>query len=201
MTETGAGPAANGTPPRPPGTARSFQRRMVGALAVLAVLLAALAWASSSVPVRLTAVTPGDGGAVAQPPEQVELTFSGSLTPESVFVQVSSADGASVSRGRPTVEGQRLLVPVSITARGTYLVVYRLGLGGDREVAGRTGFTVGPVPLVGASSELGQAADDSAAHDHAHAEGPWNGALLVLDAGLVAGVVVLMVRRPRARAR
>ncbi|MFF1868880.1 copper resistance CopC family protein [Kitasatospora herbaricolor] len=200
MTVTEARPAATGPAPSRAGSARSFQRRMAGALAALVVVLAALAWASSAVPVRLTAVTPGDGSAVAQAPAEVQLTFSGRLTAESVFAQVSSADGGSVTRGPARVDGQRLIVPVSAGAEGTYLVVYRLALGGGREVSGRTGFTVGPVPLVGASSDLADAADGADAHDHGHAEGPWNGALLVLDGVLVVGAVLLMVRRPRRRA-
>ncbi|MCX5207885.1 copper resistance protein CopC [Kitasatospora sp. NBC_00240] len=203
MTVTEARPAAvrgPGPAPSRAGSARSFQRRMAGALAVLVVVLAALAWASSSEPVRLTGVTPGDGSAVPRPPSEVALTFSGRLTVQSVFAQVSTADGSPVTGGSARVDGQRVIVPVSAAAQGTYLVVYRLALGEGHEVSGRTGFTVGPVPLVGASSDLADDADEAGAHDHGHAEGPWNGALLVLDAVLVVGAVLLMVHRPRRRA-
>jgi copper transport protein len=176
-------------------------------LAVVVVLLVAVAWVSSAVPARLAQVAPADGGSVPTPPAEVALSFSGTFHPKSLFVQVNAADGSSVNAGRAQLDGRRVAVPVTIGGRGSYVVTYRITLDGGRDVSGVTNFTVAPgAPASSTGGAAGQSdganaqPQADAVHDHG-VEGPWNLSLLVVDALLIPGAVVLVVRRPRLRGR
>lgn len=192
MTLTSAPPAGAAAAP-----GRSFRRQMAVGIALLVVVLAALGWISSSVPVRLASASPGDGTSVDSPPGEVVLDFSGEFGVRSVFVRVTGEDGVAVDRDRPSVDGGRITAPVAITGPGTYRVTYRLDLGGQKEVSGVTGFTVGPA---GSAPATARPATAAAADGHDHGtEGAWNIALLCLDAVLLPAALVLMLRRPRVR--
>ncbi|MFF2043135.1 copper resistance protein CopC [Kitasatospora sp. NPDC058170] len=178
------------------GSLKSFRRTVAVGVGVVVLLLAGLAWISAREPVRLSGATPSDGGAVAEAPEEVALTFSGDdFSPESVYLQVNGPDGSSVTDGTARVDGRRVVSPVRIGTPGDYLVTYRLTLGG-REVSGTTAFAVGPAAV---GRPVAAPADDGLpAHDHG-TEGVWNLLLLCVDAVLLPGAVLLMLRRPRLR--
>ncbi|MQS10747.1 copper resistance protein CopC [Streptomyces kaniharaensis] len=198
MTLAPARPARRAGGSAPPAV-RSFQRRMATGVAALVVLLVAVGWLSSSEPVRLKAATPADGGSVQSPPAEVALAFTGELRPRSVFVRVTGENGVAVDGSAPRVDGQRVITPVSISRTGAYLVTYRLALAGGGEVSGVTGFSVGS-GAAGPQGDTGAVSGPSGhgAHDHG-VDGPWNIALLCLDALLLPGAVLLMIRRPRVR--
>ncbi|GAA2797129.1 hypothetical protein GCM10010441_22890 [Kitasatospora paracochleata] len=179
------------------GSPRSVRRTLAIGVAVVVVLLAGLAWISAREPVRLAGAAPADGGALAEAPKEVALTFAGDdFRPQSLYLQVNGPDGAPVTQGTPELDGRRLVAPVRITATGSYLVTYRLTLGGGREVSGTTAFAVGPGAV---GRPAGENADDGLLpHDHA-VDGVWNLLLICVDAVLLPGAVLLMLRRPRVR--
>jgi copper resistance protein C len=181
----------------------------LGALAVtaVAVLVLTLSTAVGSGPPRLTAVTPGDDSSVAVAPSQVALTFSQppDLARSHIAVAgVAGGAGAPNSAGQPRLSGQTVLLPLSGIAPGTYVVGYHVVFGDGRELSGLTRFTVarggsGPAPSVrptGPSTE--EPAEAAAGHDHGAAD-PAGLGLVLADAVLVAGLVVVMLRRPRVR--
>ncbi|MEE1784588.1 copper resistance protein CopC [Streptomyces sp. SP17BM10] len=168
---------------------------MAAGLAVLVLLLLAVAWLSSSKPLRLDTVTPADGTSVGSPPAEVVLAFGDELRTKSVFVRVTDTDGTAVDSGTPRLDGQRVITPVTISRPGAYVVTYRLALTSGEETSGVTGFSVG-APATGPQGDTG------AASGHAHdIDGVWNAALLVVDAVLLPAAVLLMIRRPRVRRR
>ncbi|MEV7780102.1 copper resistance CopC family protein [Kitasatospora sp. NPDC088351] len=182
--------------------ARSFQRTMAVGIALLAVVLAAVAWISSAEPVRLGRASPAAGGTVELAPTEVSLDFDGPVRSSSVMLAVNAPDGASVTTGSPVLDGGRLSVPVAVSGPGTYLVTYRLGLDRGRVVSGTTEFTVGSGTGSRSADPDEDDSQESAAGGHSHGhdmEGPFNIGLLVVDAVLLAVVVPLVVRRPRAR--
>ncbi|MFJ1755407.1 copper resistance CopC family protein [Kitasatospora sp. NPDC088134] len=179
------------------GSPQSFRRTLALGVGVVLLLLLGLLWISARQPVRLAGAAPGDGSSLAldRPPTEVELTFSGDdFRPDSVYLQVNGPDGGSVTDGRPRLDGHRLVAPVRLRQQGTYRVTYRLVLDGGRELAGTTAFGLG-VPATPAAAP----ADDAApAHDHG-VDGAWNLLLLCVDAVVLPGALVLLLRRPRLR--
>ncbi|MFE7562081.1 copper resistance protein CopC [Kitasatospora sp. NPDC057500] len=181
------------------GSPRAFQRTMAIGLGLLVVVLAAVGWLSSAEEVKLSGASPAAGGRVAQAPAEVALTFSGAVRSSTLMLAVNGTDGTSVTDGTPELDGGRLSVPVSITEPGAYRVTYRLALDRGRVVSGTTEFVVGDGPLPEGAEELAEAGSDSD-DGHGHGvEGPFNIALLCLDALLLPGALVLMLRRPRVR--
>ncbi|GAA1183154.1 methionine-rich copper-binding protein CopC [Kitasatospora gansuensis] len=173
---------------------RAFRFQMAAGLGLLVVLLLSLAWVSSAEPVRLSAAAPADGSAVQTAPGEVVLTFGGDQGIEAVFLRVAAEGGQEVNRGPARVDGRRVLAPVRITGPGTYLTTYRLTLTGGGEVSGVTAFSVGPPGSAPAAAQE----ESSPGHEHGF-EGPMNVALLALDAVLVVGSLLLVLRRPRRR--
>ncbi|MFJ5228465.1 copper resistance CopC family protein [Kitasatospora sp. NPDC088391] len=179
------------------GSPQSFRRTLALGVGTVLVLLLGLLWISARQPVRLAGATPGDGSSLAadRPPTEVELTFSGDdFTPGSVYLQVNGPDGASVTEGRPRVDGHRLVAPVRVRDRGTYRITYRVVLNGGREVSGTTAFGLG-TPAAPAAAPADEPAP---AHDHG-VEGAWNLLLLGVDAVVIPGALYLLLRRPRLR--
>ncbi|MFD8594417.1 copper resistance protein CopC [Kitasatospora sp. NPDC059646] len=177
------------------GSPRSFQRAVLLGAGVAVLLLAGLLLVSARQPVRLAGITPADGSALERAPQEVALSFTGDdFRPGSVYLQVNGPDGTPVTDGPPRLDGRRLVAPLRTDARGGYRVVYRLVLDGGREVAGTTGFDVGPAARPG-TAPVNENAD---AHNHA-IDGAWNLLLLVVDAVLLPGAVLLMLRGPRLR--
>ncbi|MFI9326553.1 copper resistance CopC family protein [Kitasatospora sp. NPDC052868] len=178
------------------GSLRSFRRTVAVGVGVAVLLLVALAWISAREPVRLSGATPADGGAVADAPKEVALTFSGDdFAPQSVYLQVNGPDGSPVTDGAARVDGRRVVSPVRIRTPGEYLVTYRLTFG-DSDVSGTTAFAVGP----GAVGRPAAAPVDDGLSAHEHTmDGVWNLLLLCVDAVLLPGAVLLMLRRPRVR--
>ncbi|OKJ09197.1 copper resistance CopC family protein [Kitasatospora sp. CB01950] len=179
------------------GSTRPFQRAVALGTGVAVLLVVGLLWVSARQPVRLSGITPADGSSLTHAPAEVALTFSGDdFRPGSIFLQVNAPDGQPVTEGRPRLDGNRVATWVRINARGTYQVTYRLVLDGGREVSGTTAFGVG-APTE-ARPVAAPADDGGTTHQHA-IDGAWNLLLICVDAVLLPGAVLLMLRRPRLR--
>ncbi|GLW68400.1 hypothetical protein Kpho02_06990 [Kitasatospora phosalacinea] len=180
------------------GSPRSFRRTMALGTGVVVLLLLGLLWVSARQPVRLAGVTPADGSAQDRAPAEVALTFSGDdFRPGTVYLQVNGPDGTSVTDGPPRLDGHRLVTPVRIDARGSYQVTYRLVLDGGREVSGTTAFGVGTAAAPG-DRPATPADDDAPTHQHG-VDGAWNLLLICVDALLLPGAALLLLRAPRLR--
>ncbi|MFK0193677.1 copper resistance protein CopC [Kitasatospora sp. NPDC090308] len=176
---------------------RPFQRVLLLGTAFAVLLLVGLLWISARQPVRLAGITPADGSALTRAPGEVALTFSGDdFHPSAVYLQVNGPDGTPVTDGPPRLDGRRLVAQVRTDAAGTYRVVYRLVLDTDREVSGTTAFDLGTTTAPRPGTPLAE--DTAPAHSHA-VDGAWNLLLLAVDAVLLPGALLLMLRRPRLR--
>jgi copper resistance protein C len=147
-------------------------------------------------PPRLTGSSPADGAEVAAPPVAVSLTFSGRVDPGAVHVRVSRANGVAAASGTPTLDGRRVVVPVTVVDRGGYLIGYHVVLASGREVAGVVRFTVAAAGAAAAAPEPARPVHDPGGH--AHGVDALSLVLLSVNAGLIAALVWAMCR-PRTR--
>lgn len=164
---------------------------LLGCLAVLA---------SPAAPARAHATLvesdPADGVVLSTPPRQVVLTFSEQVRPVPDRVQVIGPDGQRVDRGEPSVSGAELTIPLEpVTARGTYLVSFRVISADSHPVPGAVTFSVGApsqTPTLGDGDEEG---GDAAARI-AMSVGKYLGyAGLVLLVGSAVGLAMFWPRR------
>lgn len=165
---------------------------------VLALLLGpAPAWAHT----ELRSSTPADGASVAQPPSQVELTFSEEVPAAGATVTVTGPDRVDRAAGPATGDGGTLTVPLRpLGPAGAYTVGYRVVSDDGHPVAGTVTFTLtapGPAPAADGPPATGAPAAPAGA---AGAGGggtpvwPWLvGAVVVIGAG-----ATLALRRTRS---
>jgi methionine-rich copper-binding protein CopC len=161
------------------------------AVALTAAGVALLFAVSPSGP-AVTSATPPEGEALAAAPAAVELAVSKRPDAGRSHVSVVDGSGAAVPAGALAVTGaDGLRLPVTITGRGTFTVVYHVELAGGGELTGSWRFGVGAAP--DGSRPAGAA--------HEHGVDPVGAALLVVDGLVALGVIVLLLRRPRRPGR
>jgi methionine-rich copper-binding protein CopC len=174
-------------------------RHLAGlSVALVAVLVVVLAVDTGRSPLRVVDTQPADGAVLDAPPREVSVSLSGVRQPEELHLSAAHAGRrAPVSTSPGSLQGQRLVVPVSIQEAGDYLLAYHVRLADGQQVSGVSRFTVArpgkPVAAV-AGRQPATAAD----HDHA-GDDPLSGAFLLVDLVLVLVVAVVLVRRPRLR--
>lgn len=174
-----------------PRTARTLLVAvLLGCLAVLAGP-AAPAYAHAT----LVGSDPADGAVLDTAPREVVLTFSEPVRPVSDRVQVVGPDGQRVDRGEPIASGAELIIPLeAVTARGTYLVSFRVISADSHPVPGAVTFSVGApsqAPTLGADD----GPDDTAA-SIAMSVGKYVGyAGLVLAVGAAVGLALFWPQR------
>ena len=176
--------------PRP----RPWRRLGAAIVAAVAIAVGALVVLVESKPADLTSVRPADAATLATAPADVSLGFSANPSPQQFHLTVAAPGGASVASGPSRVDGRRIVVPVRIDRRGTYLVAYHVVTADGRELSGQSRFTVtADSPVVGPP-----AAPDPLDHA-AHAVDGFGLVLLTVDVALTAVLAVFMVRRRRSR--
>jgi copper resistance protein C len=163
------------------------------------LLPAAPAWAAD----RLTAAEPGSGAALATAPPAVQLSFSASPVPAESHLSVRDATGQDLTTGEPTRSGTHALrLPVSIRGTGDITVAYHVVFTDGADLFGALRFSVGtgvaPQPLPAAQVAQARQELDSA---HQHGVDPLSALLLVVDAAVLAGVVLVLFLRPRPGSR
>ncbi|MDT5038398.1 MAG: copper resistance protein [Micromonosporaceae bacterium] len=194
-------------------------RRRVGAVAVAvtAFVVAARACSAPPAPVALTAVEPANGSVLTAAPVGVSLVFTAPVDARLVHLTVANADGVSVISGTPRPSGPRVVVPVTVSAGGRYVISYHVALPGGREATGLSAFTMagdtagtavsragstGRVPADRAAGGAAAAAGGVAVAAGGHVHGgkdPLSLALVLVDVALIVGVAALLIRRPRPR--
>ncbi|GHJ44256.1 hypothetical protein Cs7R123_15980 [Catellatospora sp. TT07R-123] len=177
------------------GSRRLWSRIGTALMVVVVAATTVLSLITESEPAGLSGITPADTAVVGTAPTRVVLTFAGSFQPREVHVTVADAAGRTVGDQVQT-DGGTVAVPVAITADGGYLVAYHVVLADGQVLAGQSGFrfTRGAADSAPPQTALPQAGG------HAHGgDDPLSIGLTFLAAVLVAVMVMLMVRRPRAR--
>ena len=94
-----------------------------------ALLLALVALGSTALPAsahtELKSSNPAKGAALPAPPQQVELTFTESVTAPADAITVTGPNGAKWTVGQATVAGPVVTAPVQATGpAGTYTIVH-----------------------------------------------------------------------------
>jgi copper transport protein len=111
------------------------------AVAALALPTAAFAHAA------LLRTVPAASGTVNVPPQQVELTYSEAVEPRFAIVSVTDAAGRQETAGPPRrspANPDTLIVPLTTTVQGWYLVYWRAISVDGHPVRGAFTFAVGP---------------------------------------------------------
>jgi len=125
--------------------ARRAVAAAIVAAATLLCLLAvpAIAWAHPEV----TETVPADGGALAQAPEQVSVTFGSEFEAPIASLKVYDRDSQRVDNDDATVDADHPRTVVATTGdlpEGTYIVIWRaVGLDDGHTVIGKFSFSIG----------------------------------------------------------
>src|SRR5665811_323354 len=109
--------------------------------------------ASASAHAELVKITPDVDAELTTAPKDVVLEFSEPVNTSFTTVVVTSAAGASVTSGKPTVVGTKVtqaLVPRM--AAGVYRVAFRVVSNDGHPVTGESGFTLTPAPTTSPSA-------------------------------------------------
>jgi methionine-rich copper-binding protein CopC len=140
---------------------RSASRRLLSAVTVAVVASTAFGFAmvtsvvtaaSASAHAELVKITPDVDAQVTTAPKDVVLEFSEPVNTSFTTVVVTSAAGASVTSGKPTVVGTKVtqaLVPRM--AAGVYRVAFRVVSNDGHPVAGESRFTLTLAPTTSPS--------------------------------------------------
>lgn len=166
---------------------------------LVAVVTLAAAALNPAGPAQATA---GDGVTTSDPPAQavlstapreISLSFSG--TPDqdrSHLVVVDDAGRRVSSPDEPTRRGDSLTQAVSIERPGDYTVAYHVTFTDGREADGWRRFSVGTGRPPGPLSPADRAANAELVTSHQHGPDPISAILLVVNALVVAGVLVML---------
>jgi copper resistance protein C len=110
---------------------------------LLGVLASIISATSAEAHAALKSVSPKDGSTVASPPTAVVLLFNERIDSSFVTVTVTGPGGASVSEGKPQVEGDTVTQPLATElGNGAYTVVFRVVSEDGHPVSDRTRFVV-----------------------------------------------------------
>jgi copper transport protein len=125
--------------------------------AVVGCWFGALALAApASAHAVLLRATPANGSVLASPPVEVTLTFSEGISAVPAKIRVIAPDGGRADSGAPAVHGTVLTIPLrGVTAKGTYLVTYRVISADSHPVAGAFSYSVGAPSALPTASEQG----------------------------------------------
>jgi copper resistance protein C len=172
--------------------------------AVVAVLVTILTVAAFPAPARagggLVSASPPDGTALTMAPAAVELTFTAPPDLAASHVGVWDAARTPLATGEPGRSGpDGLRQPLTAKASGVVTVAYHVVFVDGTDVVGVLRFSVGtgtpPPPLDPAARR----ADVAAVTTHQHDVDPVGASLLVVDAVVLLGAVILLFRRPAPR--
>lgn len=146
---------------------------------------------------ELIGIEPAADAAVAAPPDELVLTFSGVLIdePGATTVAVVDSSCASLASGDPVLDGTKLTQPLSPAADGVVTVQWRVVSSDGHPISGEYAFTVGSggptEPCAGAPEDEPETAGF-----------PW--AIVIAVVGVVAvglggALVYVLVARLRGR--
>lgn len=124
-------------------------RALTAAAATLLLSIGSLAAATpASAHDELRSSDPAAGATLETPPEQLTLTFSGEISTEAgaTEIQVTDADGTSLTDGDPVVEGAVVTQPLTDAASGAVTVLWKVVSSDGHPISGELGFTVTAPP-------------------------------------------------------
>jgi methionine-rich copper-binding protein CopC len=171
---------------------RVLRRTVAGTFVALALTVASPARAD----IPGVSGDPIGGAVLQQPPARVTVDFGQRVDPDLTHVGVTGGSGTEVSAGEPDVRAGRVVVPVTVTGRGDVTVAYHVTFVDGATRVGAYRFSVGTgVAPAALSVDAGRRA--AADLPHAHEIDPVGAALLVVDAVVLAGALLLLRLRPR----
>jgi methionine-rich copper-binding protein CopC len=179
-------------------------RRVVARTAAVLLLLTAVlaatpatGWAQAG---GLVSAEPADGAPLTQAPRVVELTFNRVPDPALSHVGVVDGSAARLDTGDVTLSGPGTLRErIRTAAKGTVVVAYHVVFTDGTEAFGSIRFSVGTGVAPPAIAGNVQRAAEASALAHTHDIDPLSAILLVVDLGVLVGVVLLLILRPKRR--
>jgi len=167
-------------------------RRFVAALALAGLGLVAVATPAFA-HAELISSNPAKDGSVTAAPQQIQLTFNETVSPESITV--TGPQGTQWTVGQIAVEGPVVTAPVqAVGPAGQYTISYRVVSDDGALVTGTVAFTLTAPASTGAAPSSGSAAPGSSGDTQGLPPWLWVLAIAVL---LGAGAVIgRRVRRP-----
>jgi methionine-rich copper-binding protein CopC len=175
------------------------QRAAIVAAALLAAVcavtggLAALGAAPAAAHAHLVRAVPGDGATVTTAPARVRLVFDENVRTSAALV-VTGPSGTRVEQGRVQVLDNTASVRVHVMAAGRYTVAFRVVSVDGHPVSAQTSFRFTP----GGSAQPGTTQAAHSGHEATADGGGFSRGRvigIVAGAGLLAGLVLLTVRR------
>lgn len=162
-----------------------------------ALLLALVALGSTALPAsahtELKSSNPAKGAALPAPPQQVELTFTESVTAPADAITVTGPNGAKWTVGQATVAGPVVTAPVQATGpAGTYTITWKVVSDDGDPVTGTIDFTLSAptTTTVPTTTTTATAAATSSAAPAAQSENDNGG--VPAWVWILAGVLVLV---------
>ncbi|WBB80682.1 copper resistance protein CopC [Micromonospora sp. WMMD882] len=173
-------------------------------VAVLALAVAALSPATAAegaVGADLTASVPPAQAVLTAAPREVTLTFSAVPDVDRSHLAVVDERGRRVSSpDEPTLRGATLSQSVEIVDSGVFTIVYHVEFTDGAETDGWRRFSVGTGRVPPTPSQAERDANADLVTSHQHGVDPISAVLLVVNALVIAGVVVLLrLTRPAAQ--
>jgi methionine-rich copper-binding protein CopC len=175
------------------------QRAAIVAAALLAAVcavtggLAALGAAPAAAHAHLVRAVPGDGATVTTAPARVRLVFDENVQTSAALV-VTGPSGTRVEQGRVQVLDNTASVRVHVMAAGRYTVAFRVVSADGHPVSAQTSFRFTP----GGTAQRGTTQAAHSGHEATADGGGFSRGRvigIVAGAGLLAGLVLLTVRR------
>jgi methionine-rich copper-binding protein CopC len=201
-----------------------FSRRLSTAFLTLLVLVLATAGltlvvaGSAQAHSALVSSTPAEGDSISEIPTAIVLEFNEDIQDIGNEVVVVDPEGTPVASGEMVVDGPIVTQPIGVGAPGTYTVTWRVVSADGHPISGEFSYELQAPQTVettestepsqeptaettdAATTETSVAPSSSAAEAD---EDSGSGAIVPIVVGLavlvLAGVVVLVVRRRRAR--
>ncbi|MGY5884355.1 copper resistance CopC/CopD family protein [Modestobacter lacusdianchii] len=124
----------------------------LGVMVVLGLLLDVATARPASAHAELVTTSPIDGARLDQPPTEVTLEFSESMSLDAGYARVLGADGERLDTGSPSVNGAEVRIPLQDDLpEASYVVTYRVLSADSHPIAGAYAFVVGDAELVAAT--------------------------------------------------
>lgn len=179
-----------------------------------ALLLTGVGAAPAAAHDELVSSNPASDSVLETAPAEVELTFSGNISPDFNQVAVVDADDVNYTDGDPVTAGDTVTQPIHDLPAGEYQLAFRIVSGDGHPVDGSLAFTVengleaavNPLPEGAEPSEPAEPeapAEDATATTDGDAAAEENGSMPLIIGALVAvaiiGLIVALVVLNRRR--
>jgi methionine-rich copper-binding protein CopC len=168
---------------------------------VLAMIIAVISpptqsWAQAGVAVS---TDPTGGEALGRSPATIRLLFDRAPDPAQSHLGIADDSGARLAEGEVSMDGPHGLRQPMRATEGNVAVAYHVVFTDGSETFGSFRFSVGTGLATRTTDRRAEKAAESVVLGHQHSIDPISAVLLVVDFLVAAGVVLLLMLRPRRR--